>query len=183
MSECRLCYNLVVNEPPYCQCKGSLQHIHLDCLFEQLKDKQDYKCDLCQTNFQVTKKFIRTKKRKLMKFSDKCINFIQQTKLTNLFIMTLSFSAGLALYILHKHHNLHNMSQKTFLILDLICISIYAISFMITWTALFYKLYDVNLDKYDYEDKIILEPNILVDDEKKIHNNSEMTELQPLLVV
>jgi E3 ubiquitin-protein ligase DOA10 len=60
--ECRICYENVLNPQKYCDCKGSMGNIHLECLLKWLevnKKKVNYKlkikrnCELCKKEINI----------------------------------------------------------------------------------------------------------------------------------
>ena len=61
-NECRICYEEVVDNKSYCDCKGTMAKVHEDCLikwFDVNKNLVNYKmivnkeCELCKTNIKM----------------------------------------------------------------------------------------------------------------------------------
>lgn len=60
-NNCRICLEPVNNDNRYCDCDGSLAHVHDKCLLEWLIYSKKINCELCNRDITVRNKLSKTK--------------------------------------------------------------------------------------------------------------------------
>ena len=61
INNCRICLEPVNNDNRYCDCDGSLAHVHNKCLLEWLIYSKKINCEICNRDITIRNRFSKSK--------------------------------------------------------------------------------------------------------------------------